>query len=521
MDDTILCGKPMDYQSNAKTDPMSDEDKPDYFCNDLPSESQPQLGKILVTGATGYVGGRLVRELTQRGYQVRVMVRRESPEQTCLWPEAEVVKGDALDKASLLEALEGIYCAYYLIHSLTLGPKEFAVKDSQSAHNFRTAAEEKGVKRIIYLGGLGMEEGHGVLSDHLKSRTEVALELNRGAVPATILRAAIIIGSGSAPYEIIQNLIRNLPVILTPNWAKTLCQPIGIRDVVKYLVGCLEKPETTGQTYDIGSDDRLTYKNMLKTMADVFELKRVFLPIPSFNISFCAYVASLVTPVPAELIRCLFLSLENDVICHDSRLRDILPFTPLSYRESIIKAIVCEKRDRVYTRWSDHYPIAHEMEPRLHELSPPPGYIASYGINTTKKPGALYHSFCRIGGKQGWFHNNWMWRLRGKVDKLFLGVGSSRGRRSTATLKTNDVIDFWRVEDLQPMERLLLRAEMKLPGKAWLEFLVEEKDGNTQFFINAYYDTHRFWGRVYWYTFLPFHFIIFKNLLKQIEKRSR
>jgi len=511
----------MDHTPKAETDPVPDEDTPDYFCNDLPSDPQPQLGKILVTGATGYVGGRLVRELTKRGYHVRVMVRRESPEQTCLWPDAEIVVGDALSKESVLEALKGVYCAYYLIHSLTLGPEEFAAKDLQCARNFRTAAEEMNVKRIIYLGGLGLGEGQRVLSDHLESRREVAVELNNGNVPATILRAASIIGSGSAPYEIIQNLIKNLPVVLTPNGTNTLCQPIGIRDVVKYLVGTLETPETAGRTFDIGSDDRLTYKNMLKIMAEVFELKRLFLPIPVFNIPLYAYVASQVTPVPAELIRCLFFSLKNEVICHDNTIRDILPFTPLSYRESIIKAVARERRDRVYTRWSDHYPVAHEMLPKLHELSPPPQYTSSYAMDTTKKPGALYHSFCRIGGKQGWFHNNWMWRLRGMIDKLFLGVGATRGRRSTATLKTNDVIDFWRVEDLQPSERLLLRAEMKLPGKAWLEFLAQEKDVNTRFSINAYYETKTVWGHIYWYMFLPFHFIIFKNLLKQIEKRSR
>ena len=344
------------HKSNFQADHVPDEEMPDYFCSTLPSDPQPQLGKILVTGATGYVGGRLVRELTKRGYQVRVMVRRESPEQTCLWPDAEIVVGDALDKNALLRALEGIYCAYYLIHSLTLGPEEFAAKDLQSARNFRTAAEDMNVKRIIYLGGLGLEEGQSVLSDHLQSRREVALELNKGNVPATILRAAIIIGSGSAPYEIIQNLIKNLPVILTPKGTNTLCQPIGIRDVVKYLVGVLEKPETSGRTFDIGSDDRLTYKNMLKIMAEVFELKRMFLPVPVFNIPLYAYVASQVTPVPAELIRCLFLSLKNEVICHDNRIREILPFTPLSYRESIIRAMACERKDRVYTRWSDHYP---------------------------------------------------------------------------------------------------------------------------------------------------------------------
>jgi len=510
----------MDNKSKSQTEHVPDEDMADYFCDTLPSDPQPQLGKILVTGATGYVGGRLVRELTKRGYQVRVMVRRESPEQTCLWPDSEIVVGDALDKNALLRALEGIYCAYYLIHSLTLGPEEFAAKDLQSACNFRAAAEDMNVKRIIYLGGLGLEGGQGVLSDHLQSRTEVALELSKGNVPATILRAAIIIGSGSAPYEIIQNLIKNLPIILTPSGTNTLCQPIGIRDVVKYLVGVLEKPETSGRTFDIGSDDRLTYKNMLRIMAEVFELKRMFVPVPVFNIPFYAYVASQVTPVPAELIRCLFLSLRNEVICHDNSIREILPFTPLSYRESIVRAIARERRDRVYTRWSDHYPVAHETHPRLHELSPPPQYTSSYAIDTPKKPGSLYHSFCRIGGKEGWFHNNWMWRLRGMIDKLFLGVGSTRGRRSTATLKTNDVIDFWRVEDLQPSRRLLLRAEMKLPGKAWLEFLVEEMDVNSRFFINAYYETKSVWGHIYWYVFLPFHFMIFKNLLKQIEKRS-
>lgn len=488
------------------------------FCHDLPSKPRLDMGKVLVTGASGYIGGRLVPELLARGYSLRIMVRVASPIYKDLWPEAEIVVADALNVESLRAALEDVDTAYYLIHSLLLGPKEFAAADVQAARNFRMVAEEKKVKRIIYLGGLG--DTHTQLSTHLESRIQVAQELEKGKVSVTILRAAIIIGSGSASYEIIQNLVKKLPVILVPRWAKTKCQPIAIRDVVKYLVGVLEIKETAGRNFDIGGNDILSYQDMLRIRAELMNKKTIFIPCFISNISFYSYIESLVTPVPDSITRCLMEGLKNEVICQDNSIKEILPFKTIGYKEAIIRAMNREEQDNIHTRWSDAYPPAYELAMKLHECVGGPQYSAFYSLITEKKASSLFQAICRVGGKGGWFANNWMWRLRGAIDRIFLGVGTSRGRKSQTTLKIDDVIDFWRTEDIQPNKRLLLRAEMKLPGRAWLEFDIREEGRKRRLSIIAHYYTDGLWGKAYWYIFLPFHRLIFNSLIEQIEKRS-
>ena len=493
-------------------------DDNDLFCHDLPTHPKPEMGKILVTGATGYIGGRLVPELVARGYRVRVMVRAVSKEHEERWPEAEIVGADALDLESLKKAFGGIHTAYYLIHSLLLGPKRFESADGQVAINFRKAAEEMGVQRIIYLGGLG--DARTPLSPHLRSRTEVAGELQQGEVPVTILRAAIIIGSGSASYDLIKNLVQRMPLLFIPYWARTECQPISVRDVVKYLVGVLEQPETSGKSFDIGGKNVVTYETMLKTMAELL-VKRVFF-IPSFfsQMSPYIYIANLVTPVPGPIVRSLLEGIKNKVVCQNNEIRKVVPFEPLTFREAILGAMTREEHDKVYTRWSDAYPPAHVLAIKLHELEPSPRYTSSSFLITGKSAALIFHSVCRVGGNEGWFKNNWMWRLRGLIDRILAGVGTARGRRSATTLRINDVIDFWRVEDLKTNERLLLRAEMKLPGRAWLEFNIAQVNGKNRLSLKAHYQPNGLFGRIYWYIFLPFHDIIFDDLLKQIEQRG-
>ena len=508
----------MSIDSDEIVLPSLQQQDEDLFCSDLPSAPRRDVGTILVTGASGYIGGRLVPELLARGYKVRAMVRAASPEYESRWPRAEVVVADALEPASLKIALQGVHTAYYLVHSLLLGPKEFSTADIRAAVNFREAAEQSNVRRIIYLGALG--DIRSPLSEHLRSRIKVAEELAQGPVPITVLRAAIIIGSGSASYEIIQNLVKRLFLIFIPYWARNRCQPIAIRDVVKYLVGVLETSSTTGKHLDIGGSDILSYEEMMRITADLLQKKRIFLHVPTSNIRFFAYMGSLLTPVPAMITLCLMEGLASEVICQDQTIGRLLPFEPLTYRQAIVKAMSREEQDRVRTRWSDAYPPAHELALKLHEMEDAIEYKVNYSLLTEKRPSALFRSICMVGGKEGWFQNNWMWRLRGKVDRILLGVGAARGRKSFSSLAINDVIDFWRVEDLQTDRKLLLRAEMKLPGMAWLEFTIKTQGTRNVLMATAYYHTSSIFGRLYWYIFLPFHSIIFKNLIEQIDKRS-
>jgi len=491
----------------------------DLFCTDLPTRPLSGNVKILVTGASGYIGGRLIHELRARGYQVRVMVRDNAFHYQNLWPDVEVVIADALKCETLGAALNGVHTAFYLIHSLLLGPHGFRHADNDAAHNFIKAAEANNVKRILYLGGLGDVSTR--LSDHLYSRIQVAEELKKGTVPITVLRAAIIIGSGSASYEIIKHIVKKIAVIIVPLWADTRCQPISIRDVIKYLVGCLETPATSGQSFDIGGKNILTYRQMMETFAQVMGKKRIFASLPFSNLRFYAYIAGLITPVPAPVIGSLIEGLKNEVICQSDAIGEIIPFETLTYREAVERALLREEEDKVYTRWSDAYPRNHSLALKLHELGKLPYYNTTYSLITKKSASALFESFCQVGGKEGWFNGNWMWWLRGMIDRLIMGVGSQRGRRSDASLKINDVIDFWRVEDIRNNQRLLLRAEMKLPGRGWLEFIImPQSDGNNKLAITAYYDADTIAGMLYWYLFLPLHAIIFNSLIKQIEKRS-
>jgi uncharacterized protein YbjT (DUF2867 family) len=488
------------------------------YTADLPTTPAPWIGTVLVTGASGYIGGRLVPELLARGYKVRIMVRGQSPEFREMWPSVEVVDADARDTRDLRAALAGVHTAFYLIHSLLLGQREFEAADLRAAKNFRRTAEETGLRRIIYLGGLG--DARAKLSSHLRSRIRVAEELARGTVPVTILRAAIIIGSGGASYEIIKHLVKRLVVVPVPKWANNRCQPIAVRDVIKYLVGALETPETAGMSFDIGGGDVLTYAGMMQELAGILHKKRLFLPWPITSIGFYSYYASVLTPIPAAITESLMEGLKNEVICQDDSIRRYIPFEPLNYREAVIAALTREEQDNVRTSWFSAYPPAHELAMKLHELEGKRMFTARFSIRSSKETWRIFASICKIGGSEGWFTHNWMWRLRGWVDKVLMGVGHGRGRRSQTTLKVSDVIDWWRIEDLQPDMRLLLRAEMKLPGKAWLEFDIEPVDGKNRLSIVAHYYTESLAGRIYWYVFVPFHHVIFNDLIRQIEKRA-
>lgn len=307
------------------------------LCNDLPTIPNPEKGKILVTGATGYIGGLLVPELIARGYDIRVMVRAITPEMYNKWQGVEIVVADARNLDQLRIALDGIYTAYFLIHSLSLGQSNFETVDTLIAKNFRVISEEKNVSRIIYLSGLGI--ANTKLSQHLSSRMEVASELSNGKVPVTILRSAIIIGSGSASFKIIKQVVKNTPIILIPSWAKTKCQPIGIKNVIKYLVGVLEYTGSIARNYDIGGKDVLTYEEMIKTMVKLLGKKRVFLPVPFSSTFIFGNLTSLFTDVQPAITKCLIEGCRNEVICCNNNISKILDFKPLSYKEAVLQAL--------------------------------------------------------------------------------------------------------------------------------------------------------------------------------------
>lgn len=314
----------------------------DTFCRDLSSKPLSQVGTILVTGASGHVGGRLVHELLARGYKVRIMLRGTSAMYESRWAGAEVAVADALNEERLKSALDGIDTAYYLIHSMRMGSKGFEAADIKASANFRKAAEEKDVKRIIYLGGLG--DIRSSLSSHLCNRMEVAKELKKGKVQVTVLRAAVIVGKGSASYEIMQYLVKRLPVIPFPRQARNKCQPVAISDVIKYLVGALEVPDTAGKDFDIGGKDILTYVEMLKVLANLLDKRTIFIPFPFLNIRLYTYLASLLTPIPTSITRCLVEGLKNESICHDESVKKYFPFEPISYKEAILRTMPPEKK---------------------------------------------------------------------------------------------------------------------------------------------------------------------------------
>ncbi|MBI9088847.1 MAG: NAD(P)H-binding protein [Desulfobacterium sp.] len=392
------------------------------FCDDLPTRPDLNSGIILVTGASGYVGGRLVTGLLKRGYRVRIMVRSLSQDYNARWPEAEIVVGDALDPESLERALDGIGAAFYLIHSLVFGSAHYLKVDCAMAENFRIAAEKNNIKRIIYLGGLGA--GVGEHSPELKTRMKVAGLLKGDLIPVTVLRTSLILGSGSASFEMIKHLVTSSPVIFLTDYLNVKCQPIGIRDVLKYLVGVLETPETKDKSYDIGGKDILTYFNLFTIMGEIVGKKSRFIHVPFLKIASFSYLLSLLTPVSVTIIRFLMEGISHDIVCSSYEIRKIIPFTPASYREMVRKALAREIEEDVDTRWSDAYPVAHSLEKKLSDLDPPPNYSCSYSILSKKKAESIFFSVTRIGGASGWFNSNVLWKIRGVIDSLLMGAGA-------------------------------------------------------------------------------------------------
>ena len=479
---------------------------------------------VLVTGATGYVGGRLIPALLEAGYRVRAMARNLDKMACRPWagdPRVELVQGDALDLESLKKAASGCGDAYYLIHSMIAQKEKFAAADRRAAQNMVSAAADTGLKRIVYLGGLA-ETRDGVLSKHLKSRMEVAAILQAGTVPTTDLRTPMILGSGSASFEIMRYLVERLPVMTTPRWVYSLNQPIAIRNVITYLVGCLDHAETIGKAYDIGGPDILTYRDLLDIYAEEARLpKRLIIPVPVLTPTLSALWIHLISPVPKSIALPLTQGLTSDAVCTENRIRSIIPQKLLSCREAMRLALDRIQQERVDTCWMDAGKLAEPEWAHCGDAKWAGGTILQCGyrvlVQATEKD--VWQAVSRIGGKTGWYFGNSLWRLRGIMDRLAGGVGLRRGRRHPVDLGVGDALDFWRVLEVDPPYRLLLTAEMKTPGEALLEFHISSgKEDRTELRMLSRFLPRGLFGIIYWYGLYPFHQWIFFGMLKGIAR---
>ncbi|MFI2782396.1 SDR family oxidoreductase [Streptomyces sp. ALB3] len=484
--------------------------------------------RCLVTGATGYIGGRLVPGLLEAGHRVRCLAR--SPEKLRDHPwagEVDVVKGDVTDAESVGAAMRGIDIAYYLVHALTAGPG-FEKTDSEAARIFGEQAKAAGVRRIVYLGGLtpaGVPVGE--LSPHLRSRAEVGRILLGSGVPTTALRAAVIIGSGSASFEMLRYLTERLPVMVTPSWVSTRIQPIAVRDVLRYLVGSAHMPADVNRTFDIGGPDVMTYRDMMQKYAQVAGLRhRLILPVPMLSPGLSSHWVGLVTPVPASIARPLAESLRYEVVCHEHDIAEHVPDgpgQPFSFATALSLALQRVREARVTTRWSSASTpgIPSDPLPTDPEWAGGSLYTDVRELDVNASPEALWRVVEGIGGDNGWYSFPLAWAVRGWLDRLIGGVGLRRGRRDAQRLRVGDSLDFWRVEELQPGRLLRLRAEMRLPGLAWLEMYAEKgEDGRSRYRQRAVFHPAGLLGHAYWWSVSPFHAVVFGGMARNIARAA-
>ncbi len=469
--------------------------------------------KVLLTGANGYIGRRLKKTLLNEDVSLRLLVRNPKSLDSDL--DVEVVQGDTFDMDSLEHALKGVDVAYYLIHSLQ--DKNYKDLDKKSAQNFLDAAIKQGVKRIIYLGGLGIKEN---ASEHLLSRIETGeiLSSRPDKIETIWIRAGVIIGSGSASFEIIRHLTEKLPVMVTPKWVSTLAQPIGVDDVVTYLNAAKELRIDKSLVVDIGSE-KMTYKEMMLSCAHALGLHRWIIPLPVLSINLSSYWLNLFTPVPYRVARSLIEGLSSEVVIQNENAKKYFSqIHPIRFEEAVKKAIKEMEENQVYSRWSDAGGVGDRWEMQ-HKDDPSSAVLMdrqSVNLDSISKE-TVYRTFCSIGGKEGWFGYDWLWEIRGWIDKMIGGAGLNRGRRDSYHLRIGESVDFWRVEDLTPNERLLLYAQMKVPGKAWLEFKIK----GDELVQTAYFYPRGLWGRLYWYMLTPVHYLVFRNMIRSILKKAQ
>lgn len=472
-------------------------------------------GRILVTGASGYVGGRLVRVLAEGGYAVRGMSRRPDYLRQRLPAGVEVVGGDALDRRSLDAALEGVDAAYYLIHSMET--ESFREEDRRAAEHFAAAARSAGVARIIYLGGLGSEEE---LSSHLASRQEVGRILRESGVATVELRASIVLGSGSLSFEMLRSLVEHLPVMVTPRWVRQRAQPIAIEDVLAYLVAALAVPVDGAEVVQIGGPQRVSYGELMMEYARQRGLRRLMIPVPVLTPYLSSLWLGLVTPLYARVGRKLVDSLRNETVVDSDRAGILFPeIEPRPVPDAIARALSNEDRELAETRWNDAFAYgSHGGRYGGQRLGL--RRVDSRAATVPVPPERAFEPIRRIGGRRGWYYGDFLWRLRGFLDLLVGGVGVRRGRRDPDRLVPGDAVDFWRVEAVEEDRLLRLVAEMKLPGRAWLQFEVEGGEGGSTIRQTAIFDPVGLAGLLYWYGIYPLHSLVFGGMLRGIARAA-
>ncbi len=489
----------------------------------MDTQNQPRL--YLVTGASGYVGGRLVRDLHGDGKRVRVLVRDAKKIKGQSWAnDVEIIEGNASNSQDLDHALAGVHTAYYLLHSINVAT-DFGDIESAMAKGFAESAARQNVQQIIYLGGIANDENR---SRHLTSRMNTGTQLASTSVPVLELRAGIIIGSGSASFEMLRHLTHRLPIMTTPKWVSNRTQPIAIRDVLYYLrsVANLEKP--VNRICDIGGPEVVTYAKMMQKFAEISGLrKRKIIQVPVLTPKLSSLWIGFVTPVPTSLARPLVESLISEVVVDPRKsITDLIPLPSeglLTVAQAIQLALTRTAENSVDTRWSDAaYPTAPWQKAQSD-----PDWAGELTLKDHREiqcdlpAEKIWEQIEGIGGERGWFGSGWLWYLRGLLDRMVGGVGLRRGRRDPVHLRIGDSVDFWRVEGLEHGKHLRLYAEMILPGKAWLEFHIEEKDGKTVVTQDALFEPRGLGGQLYWYVVSPFHFFIFPTMLRNIEKAAR
>lgn len=468
--------------------------------------------RVLVFGASGYIGSNLVERLQSSPQPVRASARNREVLEGRGWQNVEVVEADALKPETLDAALSGVDVAYYLVHSMAAG-RDFARLDRDAAENFSRAASRADVRRIIYLGGLLPSQPDSV---HLRSRKETGDVLRRGAVPVTEIRAGMIVGPGSAAFEVIRDLVNHLPLMLTPRWVYTRSSPIALENLLDYLLRVPYLEQTAGRCYDVGGPEILTYEQIMRQYGDVVGKRPIIIPVPVLSPRLSSYWLRLVTTVPTNIARALIEGLKQDVIADDAPIRELLPLKLLSFKESVRSTLAAESQQRITARWVEGSIVCRNYHPEYSFYAK----RASGSATSTAPVTQLWRQITSIGGDRGYYYLDSLWKIRGVIDWLWGGPSFRRRRRHPTDLRVGDVLDAWRVIAIEPDRRLTLLMEMKAPGAGVLEFELKPDAQSNRVTATAYFHPAGFWGLLYWYALAPAHWLIFRGLTRAICDRA-